>query len=180
MPGNQQTAVTKFIWRQNGHLKRENDSLSEAFLAAYRTHATLTELCSCGNLRENKLQNRGRYLFWRDFFDFVLKNIGLKQESRCNILDMLSIFFWKSRCSEPPLREIRYNMGAIRSFWTIFSLGQNCSHYNLQCLNIYDMFKLSEYCTRATCEMQHRASIARERGKISLFCFRPFDGITQS
>ena len=52
-------------------------------------------------------------------------------------------FLWKSRCSEPPLHEIRGNMGAIRSVWTIFCLGQNHGHYNLQCLNVYDMFKLS-------------------------------------
>ena len=66
--------------------------LSEAFLVVYRPHVTLKELCSCGNLSENKLQNRGRYLFWRNFFDFVLKNISLKGESRCNILDTSSIF----------------------------------------------------------------------------------------
>ena len=49
-------------------------------------------------------------------------------------------FFWKSRCNEP-LREIRDNMGAIGSFWTIFCLGQNRGHYKLQCLNVYGMFK---------------------------------------
>ena len=36
-------------------------------------------------------------------------------------------------------------MGAIRSFWTIFCLGQNRGYYNLQCLNVHGMFKLSEY-----------------------------------
>ena len=34
-------------------------------------------------------------------------------------------FSWKSRCNEPPLLEIRDNMGAISSLWTIFCLGQN-------------------------------------------------------
>ena len=58
MPGNQLPAVTKFIWRQNGYLKREKVSLSEAFLAVYRPDVTLKELCSCGNLSESKLQNR--------------------------------------------------------------------------------------------------------------------------
>ena len=66
--------------------------MSEAFLAVYRPYFPLKEFCSCGNLSENKFQNRGRYLFWRVFFDFVLKNIGLKGESRCNILDTSSIF----------------------------------------------------------------------------------------
>ena len=108
MPENQQPAVTKFIRRQNGYLlTRERDSLSKAFLSVYRPHVTLKELCSCGNLSGNKLQNRGRYLFWRVFFHFDLKkNIGLKEKSRCNILDTSFFFFWKSRCNEP-LREIR-------------------------------------------------------------------------
>lgn len=91
MSGNQQPAVTKFIWGQNGYLKREKDWVSEAFLAVYRPYVTLKEFCSCGNFSKNKFQNRGRYLFWRVFFDFVLKNIGLKEESRCNILDTSSI-----------------------------------------------------------------------------------------
>ena len=64
-------------------------------------------------------------------------------------------FFWKSRCNEPPMREIRDNMGAIRSFWTIFCLGQNRGYYKLQCLNVHGMFKLSEYWTRARCNMVH-------------------------
>ena len=84
MPRNQLPAVTKFISKQNGYLQREKVSLSEAFLAVYRPDVTLKELCSCGNLSESKLQNRGRYLFWRDFFDFVLKNVSLKEESRYN------------------------------------------------------------------------------------------------
>ena len=46
-------------------------------------------------------------------------------------------------------------MGAIRSFWTIFCLGQNRGYYNLQCLNVYGMFKLSEYWTRARCNIMH-------------------------
>ena len=84
-------------------------------------------------------------------------------------------FFWKSRCNEPPMREIRDSMRAIRSFWTIFCLGQNRGYYNLRCLNVHGMFKLSEYWTRARCNMvQHGAPIARKRGKISLFCFRPY------
>lgn len=74
MPENQQPAVTKFIRRQNGYLlTRERDSLSKAFLSVYRPHVTLKELCSCGNLSGNKLQNRGRYLFWRVFFHFDFK-----------------------------------------------------------------------------------------------------------
>ena len=64
-------------------------------------------------------------------------------------------FFWKSRCNEPPMREIRDSMGAIRSFWTIFCLGQNRGYYKLQCLNVHCMFKLSEYWTRARCNMVH-------------------------
>ena len=64
-------------------------------------------------------------------------------------------FFCKSRCNEPPVREIRDNMGAIRSFWTIFCLGQNRGHYNLKRLNFYGMFKLREYWTRARCNIVH-------------------------
>ena len=62
----------------------ETKSKEEVSLAAYHS--------SCGNLSENKSQNRGRYLFWRDFFDFVLKNISLTEESKCNTLDTSSIF----------------------------------------------------------------------------------------
>ena len=64
-------------------------------------------------------------------------------------------FFWKSRCNEPPMREIRDNMGAIRSFWTIFCLGQNRGYYNLQCLHVHGMFKLSEYRTPVRCNIVH-------------------------
>ena len=37
------------------HLKREKVSLSEAFRAVYRPGVTLQELCSCGNLSENRI-----------------------------------------------------------------------------------------------------------------------------
>ena len=58
-------------------------------------------------------------------------------------------FFWKSRCNEPPLREIRDSMGAIRSFWTIFRLDQNRGHckLTLYIFFIYGMNKLTEYWT---------------------------------
>ena len=80
------------------------------------------------SLSEYKLQNRGSYLFWRVFFDFASKSIGSKGESRCTILDMSSNLL---EIALPPLREIRDNMGAIRSVWTIFRLDQNRGHYKL-------------------------------------------------
>ena len=91
-------------------------------------------------------------------------------------------FFWKSRCNEPPLREIRDSMGAIRSFWTIFRLDQNRGHckLTLYIFFIYGMNKLTEYWTWERCKIV---------GKISLFRFRPykvpsyrqpFSGIMQS
>lgn len=64
-------------------------------------------------------------------------------------------FFWKSLCNEPPLREIRDSMGAIRSFWTIFRLDQNRGHckLTLYIFFIYGMNKLTEYWTWGRCKI---------------------------
>ena len=80
MPGNQQQAVTEFFEEKMVTQRGRKTLAREAFFAVFTLH--VPQLCSCGNLSENNLQNHGRYLFWRVFSDFASKNIGLKGESK--------------------------------------------------------------------------------------------------
>ena len=158
MPGNQQPMVTKFIWRQNGYQNKEKDSREWSLplrISVYRPHVTLKELSSYANVSENKLQNRGRYLFWRVFFDFVSKNLGLKGESRCKILCTSSII--PGNCIAMNLLSVK-----LEKIWEPFVVFGRFSVWTetvaiiiYNDLNVYGMFKLSEYWTRVRCNVVH-------------------------
>ena len=123
-------------------------------IVRYRKRVVFLPKRRSGDINES---NRGRKFFFASCLWFSLKEPLFDRGRQIQHLGYFVYCFWKSRCKEPPLCKIR---------------DQNRGQCNL----LFPKFLwhvLVKWILK-TGEMQHRTSVARGIGKISLFCFLPY------